>query len=135
MRFGFLAVLALLLTAPAASRADDGAAIAKVIERQIAAFGADDLPGAFAFASPTIQRKFGSPARFGQMVRQGYPMIWRPSGFRMLKIVKTSAGPVQVVLFRDGSGQEWEAGYLMRKIGDAWRINGVHVRRRPGTGA
>lgn len=137
MRQWFLAAILAIALAPFAPAAADGkrAGIAAVIERQIAAFRASDLPGAFAFASPTIRQKFGTPERFGDMVRRGYPMIWRPTRWQMLKLVKTPLGPVQVVLFQDESGRLWEAGYLMKSVGGVWRINGVHVRRRPGTGA
>ena len=59
-----------------AARAEDAAgAIRQVISDQIAAFQADDFATAFTFASPGIRAIFGTPGRFGAMVRGGYPMI------------------------------------------------------------
>lgn len=117
------------------ARADEpGDSFARVISQQIAAFQSDDVEKAFTYASPNIQRIFGTPKRFGRMVRDGYPMVWRPARFEMLKIVDTPSGPVQVVLFEDQSGRLHEAGYLMQNVDGTWRINGVQVRERPGVG-
>ena len=131
-----LAALILVAAQPGTARADEpGDTIRSVIEGQLSAFQANDLDGAFAFASPMIQQKFGDPQNFGQMVRSGYPMVWRPARHEMLDLVETSSGLVQVVLFEDAAGGLYEAGYLMQMINGEWRINGVHVRRRPGVGA
>ena len=62
---------ALLLALPV--RADDAAR--QVISDQIAAFQQDDFETAFTYASPMIKGIFGTPERFGQMVREGYPMV------------------------------------------------------------
>ena len=136
--FGLLVVAAMITgNARIATSADDtaGSAIASVIERQISAFQENNLQRAFSFASPTIQRKFGTPENFGRMVEMGYPMVWRPSRWQMVKLVETTDGLVQIVLFVDASGREYEAGYLMQQIDGRWRINGVHIRRRPTLGA
>ena len=136
--FGFLVCIAMVSSnTRIATSADDsaGTAIALVIERQISAFQKNDLQRAFSYASPTIQKKFGTPEVFGKMVEMGYPMVWRPSRWQMVKLVDTSHGLVQVVLFVDESGREYEAGYLMQQIDGGWRVNGVHVRRRPSVGA
>ena len=136
--FGFLVCIAMVSSnTRIATSADDsaGTAIALVIERQISAFQKNDLQRAFSYASPTIQKKFGTPEVFGKMVEMGYPMVWRPSRWQMVKLVDTSHGLVQVVLFVDESGREYEAGYLMQQIDGRWRVNGVHVRRRPSVGA
>lgn len=121
-----------------ASAQDDATrdpAIEQVIQQQLSAFQANDLDTAFSFASPTIQEKFGSSERFGQMVEMGYPMVWRPSRYQMQRIVQTEMGPVQVVLFEDGAGRLHEAGYLMQQIDGVWRINGVKLRALPGVGS
>jgi hypothetical protein len=128
-----LAILAVWLSAAVMpARADDGSAIRAVIEDQIAAFQRDDLDAAFAHAAPGIQAKFGDPARFGQMVRQGYPMVWRPARVEMLGLETTPRGPTQSVLFEDGAGTLWQADYYMEEIDGRWRIAGVQIRRLPG---
>lgn len=132
--FSMLAA-ALILTA-ATPKADETApAIQSVIERQLAAFQANDLDRAFTFAAPTIQKMFGDPQNFGRMVRNGYPMVWRPARYEMMQLVQTTSGPVQVVLFEDAAGTLHEAGYLMKLVNGVWRIAGVHIRKRPGVGA
>ena len=126
----------MLLIAPLSLKAaepDDS--IQAVIADQIAAFQKNDVERAFTHASPNIQRIFGTPKRFGQMVEQGYPMVWRPARYEWLKVVETDFGPVQVVLFEDQSGRLHEAGYLMQQIDGVWRINGVKLRPREGVGA
>lgn len=118
---------------PQAAEPDDS--IQAVIADQIAAFQKNDVERAFTHASPNIQRIFQTPKRFGQMVEQGYPMVWRPARYEWLKVVETDFGPVQVVLFEDQSGRLHEAGYLMQQIDGVWRINGVKLRPREGVGA
>ncbi|MEO0821398.1 MAG: DUF4864 domain-containing protein [Pseudomonadota bacterium] len=126
-------LLAIAVALPGqAARADDAAAIRGVIADQIAAFQRDDLDAAFAHASPGIQGKFRSPDTFGQMVRYGYPMIWRPSRWEMGETATTEAGPVQTVLFEDAAGALWEADYSMTEVDGVWRISGVTLRKIPG---
>lgn len=130
-----VSALVLMLSVPTGPRAEEpGDSIRTVIENQLAAFKRNDLATAFGFASPAIQRKFGDPQTFGQMVRSGYPMVWRPARHEMLKLVETELGPVQVVLFEDAYGRLHEAGYLMQEVDGIWRINGVHLREVPGVG-
>ena len=133
MRITFLlaGALAFVLAFAPHQRAGAGTAedIQAVIEDQIDAFGREDLPEAFSYASPGIQGLFGTPERFGQMVRKGYPMVWRPARWEMLELESSARGPVQVVLFEDGSGRLWEAFYYMTRVDGRWRIGGVELRR------
>lgn len=136
MRLTALLTALLIVFAPLTLRADEpGDSIQAVIADQIAAFQSNDVERAFTHASPNIQRMFQNPKRFGQMVQQGYPMVWRPARYQWLKIVETESGPVQVVLFEDQSGRLHEAGYLMQQIDGTWRINGVKLREVDGVGA
>ena len=77
-----LAILGLIHMAPApaeqAISPADQAAIRSVIAAQIEAFRRDDSAAAFSFASPTIQRIFGTPDQFMAMVRSGYQPVYRP---------------------------------------------------------
>ena len=136
MRLTALLTALLMLVAPLTVRADEpDDSIQAVIADQIAAFQSNDVDRAFTHASPNIQRIFRTPKRFGQMVQQGYPMVWRPARYQWLKIVETGSGPVQVVLFEDQSGRLHEAGYLMQQVDGVWRINGVKLRELAGVGA
>lgn len=136
MRLTVIALIATMLAWPpiSANAQEQNPDITAVIEQQIQAFQDNDLNEAFSYASPMIQRKFGSAAIFGQMVETGYPMVWRPSSYRMDRLIETDAGLVQIVMFEDATGRLHEAGYLMKLIDGKWRINGVHVRPQPGVG-
>lgn len=117
----------LLLSLPV--RADDAAR--QVISDQIAAFQQDDFEAAFTYASPMIKGIFGTPQRFGQMVRDGYPMVWRPSDVEFLEAEQIGKALVQDVLIRDAEGVLYEVEYEMIQGEDGWKINGVRVKRAP----
>lgn len=123
-----------LLQAPALAE-EPADTIQTVIQGQLSAFQDNDVETAFGFAAPSIQQKFGSPEVFGQMVQQGYPMVWRPRSYTMSDLLETDAGLVQLVVFEDGAGRLYEAGYLMQEVDGDWRIAGVHLRALPGAGA
>lgn len=99
--------------------------IEDVISKQIEAFRAGDLDSAYDFASPDIQSLFGSAERFGAMVRDGYPMVWRPSDFRFLELTEARGAHWQRVLVTDVQGVFHEFEYQMLLIEGRWRINGV----------
>lgn len=121
MRLIFAAALAVWASVLNAQDAE----IQNVISRQIEAFQEDDVEAAYGFASPSIQNLIGSPARFGAMVRNGYPMVWRPSDFRFLELKELRGTYRQKVLFKDAQGVFHELEYQMLLIEDRWRINGV----------
>jgi len=109
-------------------RADE-AAIRTVIEEQIQAFLNDDLPGAFTHASPMIRQLFGTPGRFGQMVREGYPMVWRPDEVSFLPMSDANGRPIQPVMLRDDAGAVHILDYEMIQTDEGWKVNGVRLRR------
>lgn len=113
----------------------DSAAIARVIGEQITAFKADDFATAFSYASPGIRGIFGTPERFGQMVRQGYPMVWRPSDVEFLDLREEGGTVIQQVRVRDSDGVPWLLDYQMVEGGGGWQINGVQIRVAPAVGA
>jgi len=129
-----ISVLMLLaLLAPHPVRAQEGE-IRGVISDQLAAFQANDLATAFGFASPAIKGIFGDPQTFGQMVRTGYPMVWRPAAVRFGGLETVDGRPVQTVFFTDREGRLFEAAYEMIETAEGWRINGVYIREA-ATGA
>lgn len=107
----------------------DESAVQKVISDQIAAFQADDFDTAFTFASPNIKRIFGDATRFGQMVRNGYPMVWRPAEVQFLDTESAGGAVRQHVLIRDQEGVYYELQYDMIDGAEGWKINGVQVKR------
>lgn len=128
-----LLTLVVMLGLAGPSLADDAARA--VISAQIEAFLAEDAEQAFGFASPVIQQKFGTPERFGAMVREGYPMIWSPADLAFLKAERIDGTLWQGVSIIDRRGQGWIVDYEMIESATGWRINGVHVRPAPDTGA
>ena len=113
----------------------DGAAMQATISAQLEAFQHDDWAKAFTYASPTIQGMFVTPENFGAMVRNGYPMVWRPGAVKFLGAQPSPEGPRQVLLITDQSGRQWVADYLMRKVDGVWRIAGVTLRPQVEAGA
>ena len=57
--------------------ADEAKAVRAVVEAQLAAFAADDAKRAFSYAAPSMREMFGTPERFMEMVRTGYPVVYR----------------------------------------------------------
>lgn len=109
--------------------------IAKVISDQIAALQSDDFETAFTYASPNIKRIFGTPERFGQMVRDGYPMVHRPAEVTMLDQTPSGSQIIQRVMMRDASGRLHILAYAMVETEEGWQINGVQILRAPEVGA
>jgi hypothetical protein len=126
MRHMISAILVTLALALPAKANED---IEKVISNQIDAFLADDFETAFTYASPMIKDIFGTPEKFGQMVRQGYPMVWRPSEVNFLSIDRRGKELWQNVMVRDAEGALYILEYQMVPGGTGWLINAVRVRK------
>lgn len=109
--------------------------IEATIQSQIDAFLVDDFATAFTFASPNIKSLFGSSERFGQMVRNGYPMVWRPGELRFLELRDIDGALWQKVMIRDQAGEFHLLDYQMIQGPDGWQINGVQILRQPDVGA
>lgn len=108
-------------------------AIRTVIEAQLNAFGAEDGKKAFSFASPAIRRKFSTSSNFMQMVRQGYPMIYRPQAYDFLETRRRDGITAQAVQFFDHQGKGTIAIYIMERQDDGtWRIDGVRLIEQGG---
>ncbi|NNF71204.1 MAG: DUF4864 domain-containing protein [Rhodobacteraceae bacterium] len=131
----FSVLLSIGLTGAVYAQDDRGAAIQGVISGQIEAFLADDFATAFTFAAPNIQRLFGNPDRFGSMVRNGYPMVWRPADVQFLD--REDQGPFQLqkVLVTDSEGVPHVLEYQMVFNDKGWQINGVRILQAPPVGA
>lgn len=130
----FLATLVISLGLALGAQAQDDP-IEQVIHDQLSAFLADDFDTAFTYASPAIKGLFGSAQRFGQMVREGYPMVYRPAEVTMLGQGAQGSGVEQRVLIRDQSGRLHTLAYEMIETPDGWQINGVRVLRGAEIGA
>ena len=125
LRYIATAALALMLAVPAAANEK----IEGVISAQIEAFLQDDFEQAFTYASPMIQRSFQTPEKFGRMVRQGYPMVWRPEEVTFLSLEQRGQRLWQNVLIRDRDDKLHIVEYQMIEVDGRWLINGVRIRR------
>jgi hypothetical protein len=136
MRLAVLsAVLALWLPLGLSAQQTTDPGIESTIRSQIDAFLQDDFPTAFTFASPTIRTMFGTPDNFGRMVREGYPMVWRPAEVRMLELREVGGALWQRVMVTDQSGRTHLLDYQMVPGPDGWQINAVQLLRDAGVGA
>jgi hypothetical protein len=136
MVFRFLAPVMLVLglwagvaSAQQAPLSDaDRKAIQSIIQGQEDAFARDDGAAAFDLASPMIRQMFGTPEVFMDMVRQGYPMVYRPKLFDFAEIVMRDGRPTQKVRVTGPDGRHHTAYYPMTQLPDGtWRIDGCYL--------
>lgn len=104
------------------------------IELQLDALGRDDFEEAFAYASPQIRERFMNPGNFGEMVRNGFPMVHRAVRSQFGAVIAQGGGLRQTVVLTDPAGRVWIADYHMMLIDGLWCINGVSLRPAPQTG-
>ena len=131
------AALLLMLSTPAA-QADqaDAAQIRQIIEAQTAAITAGDGHTAFGYATPMIQRKFGSSATFMMMVETGYPILISPRSFEVesVDVQGDEAAAAAHLVARDGHA--YKAIYpLKRQANGVWKIDGCYIQKADGVGA
>jgi hypothetical protein len=126
-------VLAFVLGLAPARAQDRG--IEETITRQLEAFKADDFGAAFDFASPNIKNIFRTPENFGAMVRQGYPMVWRPGEVTYLEQREIAGAIWQKVQIVDGAGRVHILDYQMIQTAEGWQINGVQLLKQPDVAA
>jgi len=110
-------------------------AIETTIQQQFDAFRADDVGTAFSFASPSIKGIFGTPENFGMMVRNGYPMVWRPAEVQFLELRMVAGNLWQRVMVTDQAGRTHLLDYQMVQTGQNWQINAVQLLPSVGLGA
>jgi len=116
-------------TAPAVSGAE-AKAVQQVIRAQLDAFAADDAAKAYSYASPSIRSVFPSADIFMHMVRNGYPVVYRPASVAFLKPEKDGDEILQPVRMTDEEGRVWIALYTMqRQASGAWLTNGCRLAR------
>lgn len=132
IRFLTTAFAILFLALPLRAQEQD---IQSVINDQIAAFRADDFETAFTYASPSIRMMFQTPERFGQMVRDGYPMVHRPHSYVFEDLRDAGSSKLQNVLIEGQDGYYYIAEYDMVLTGQGWKIRGVRIFKTEGVGA
>ena len=108
-----------------APSAKDNKAIQTVVQSQLAAFAKDDADKAFSYATPELRKTIGTPTAFMAMVKNSYPVVYRPASIVFLKVEGSGDEVVQKVQMLDASGTSFLAVYsLQRQKDKAWRISG-----------
>ena len=130
MLAGLLAMPSLTMARETPLTAAEARAVRGVVESQLDAFARDDPVRAFSFAAPPIRRMFQTPERFMAMVRQAYPVVYRPASVTFLKPERIDGVTILVVRMTDSDGAPWLALYRMTREADkSWRIGGVELSR------
>ncbi len=108
--------------------ASDAQQIRAVIEAQLAAFAADDAGRALSYAAPDIRARYRESERFLNMVREHYPVVYRPASVGFLPPEADGDEVFQAVEMSDGDGTLWIAIYRMGRFEEyRWRIMGCRV--------
>jgi hypothetical protein len=132
MRLLFVCLISMTLALPVAAQEEP---IRETIRNQIDAFIADDFARAFTYASPNIKGIFGTPENFGAMVKNGYPMVYRPAEVEMGALREIAGNLWQRVRVVDQAGVAWYLDYMMVETPDGWQINAVQLMPAPDVGA
>lgn len=106
-----------------------------VIQSKLDAFQAEQVETAYDFAAPNIRRIFPTPDRFGNMVKNGYPMVWDPAETSFLDAAPRGDAIVQRLRIIDKAGRAYIAEYTLQLIDGAWRIAGVQIEEDNSYGA
>jgi hypothetical protein len=113
--------------------AADEKAVQTVVQSQLAAFAKDDADKAFSYATPDLRKTIGSSAAFMAMVKNSYPVVYRPASSAFLKAEGSGGDVIQRVQMLDASGASWLAVYsLQRQKDKTWRISGCVVVENKG---
>mgnify|MGYP003311871522 FL=1 len=107
--------------------ADEKADIQSTISDQLRAFASDNFIEAFTHASPGIKDIFGTVENFSNMVKKGYPMVWRYNNFEFLNLEETPQGYSQIVRITDQNDKLFLLKYFMKNVAGIWKISGVSI--------
>ena len=131
-----LAFLLFIMHLKAVAFADEGETVMEkvryTISSQIYAFKENDVNKAYTFAAPNIQAQFPNPDVFGLMVRNGYPIIWKPKSFKFTTFKALGNSCIQRVLFQSYNGSLESYDYILEKDGNLWKIAGVLIINSAG---
>jgi hypothetical protein len=139
MRLAWLlttAAFSLMLLMPSQAApvtAADEKSVRAVIQGQLDALARDDADKAFSYAAPNVRQAVGTASGFLAMVRDGYPVVYRPASVAFLKPEAQGDQVIQRVHMLDADGDSWLAIYsLQRQINKVWRITGCRVLKNKG---
>ena len=138
-RFAFrLCLFVLLLCACATgfiqrAKADAASEIQSVISDQLKAFNEDDTQRAYGHAADVIKQIFPSSQIFMEMVRTGYPPVYRAKSWTFNDPTPLENGYSQIVRLTDEQGRIWNALYTLERNGAGeWKITGCRLLKSEG---
>ena len=121
--FALMLAMSLLSAASAQLNETTAQAVKNTVQAQLAAFAKDDADLAFSYAAPTIRAMFETPQNFMAMVRDAYPVVYRPAKLLFLAAAGTSSAVVLPVKMWDQEGLSWMATYKLELQADGrWLI-------------
>jgi hypothetical protein len=127
-----LLLLSFVLFAPPA-RADAASEIQSVISDQLNAFKAGDAPRAYGHAADIIKELFPSQSMFMEMVRVGYPPVYRAKDWSFSEPTPLDNGYSEIVRLTDEQGRIWNALYTLERDGNGeWKITGCRILKSDG---
>lgn len=110
--------------------------IQQTIRGQMDAFQHDDAAGAFGYAAPGTQRRFGNANVFLDMVRKGYQPVYHPRAVDFTKLAQHDGAIIQSVELVGPDGGAYTALYTMEREPDgSWRIIACTLVPSQRTGA
>ncbi len=130
----FIAALTAFTLTMSLARADSvEAAVRAVVEAQVAALAAGDAEEAFSYATPDIQKRFGSAENFLAMVRLSYSALIKAEVFEVEAVeAQGQHGAVRAHVVGKG-GKAFKAIYpLLRQPDGTWRIDGCYLQTTDG---
>jgi hypothetical protein len=126
-----LVLVAIWLAGSAPARADDlpEQAFQSIITHQLNAMAKDDNAAAYSDAAPNVQAIFPSADIFMNMVRNGYPPVYRNKSFSFTGTGTDPNGRVyEKVAIEGADGVAYKAYYFMEQQPDgSWKISGCVV--------
>jgi len=126
-------LLAMATSARSAALSDtDEKNVRATVQAQLAAFAADDANKAFSYAAPNVREAMGTAANFMAMVREAYPVVYRPASVAFLKPESRDGQAIQRVQMQDAAGLAWLAVYSLQRQGQGWLITGCVVIANTG---
>ncbi len=138
-RYAFrLCLLALLMFASVTTfapraHADAASEIQSVISDQLKAFNEDDTQRAYGHAADIIKKIFPSSQIFMEMVKTGYPPVYRAKSWSFNEPTPLDNGYSQIVRLTDEQGRMWSALYtLERDSAGEWKITGCRLLKSEG---
>jgi hypothetical protein len=79
-----------------------------------------------------VREALGTAEAFMAMVREAYPVVYRPASVAFLQPDSKDGRVFQRVQMRDAAGEAWLATWSLQRAGKGWLITGCVVVANKG---